>query len=465
LLGAGTLNNAGTISIARTELVSAPGTTFVGTGDSLLEMDVFLDGTGQTGCSAISVAGCFDLSGGMTAGQSAIRVILDPTEDLGGPLRTATSANPGIVLVDVRGGTSHASHFVLDPGSDNYATDSVYGAVLDMDSVLHYALLYNPGTQQHLLASVPGKEAVEYATFIQQALSIWHTTSDAVAGRQADLRDGAVGGGWVRIVGERTSRDAAITSTIHGNRFTYDRGYSLNTGGIVGGFDLSADDNHAFGVHLGVLSASLEYDDSSTDDKSEGVTAGLYGGLWSDSGLSLDATVNLNMLDLEHLVSGEFEDSKTNMVTLGWRMEAGWRLDLSESLYLQPLATVAYAKADIEDLDLKDNDLSFEDAESLRGAFGARLGGETMVDESARIDYWIVARAWEEYRDEGHVAFATSGEPLIIEDNLSGRFDELGFGASLSTSDDLLTVFASGSMKSGDDVDSYNLTLGARMHW
>lgn len=479
-LGAGTLNNAGTIDLGISS-IQADGTAYTGSGDSLLGVRVHLDGTSKTSCADIDLGACLDLSGGSTAGQTAILVNARFTSLVTGPLTALSSANPGIVLIDVSGGDSSADHFVLDPGAtifdeagaeggggetvSVYATDPIYGAVLDLDSVLHYALLYNPDTQQHVLASVPATEGVEYFTFVDQALSLWHTTTGAVVDRQAELRDRATGKVWFRAVGERSSRDAAPTFTTQGNTFTYDRGYSLDSAGGIVGFDMTAGDDHAAGVHIGLVSASLEYDHSSTVDETEGATFGAYGGWWNDSGISLDAAVNFNALSLNHNVK-DIENTDTGILSFGWRMEAGWRLALSEVLYLQPLATVAYVKSDIDDVELEDNTLGFEDEESLRSAIGARVGADTALPDDSRIGFWLTARAWEEHRGDGRVEFAVQqGDPLAIRDDLSGSFDEIGLGASFTSPGESLSVYFSGNRKSADQFNSYDISLGARFHW
>jgi hypothetical protein len=475
-LGAGDVNNAGTIELTRNiqgqvlelsrGIVMAPGATFTGSGDSLLLTQVILDSTPQAGgCSVTAtIAPCLNLTGGVTAGQTAIRVEAWETRDN----KMNAEINPGIVLVDVNGGSSDPDHFVLDEGSTNYVPDARYGAVLDTgDGLFNYALLYDPGTQQHVLASVPRDEAMEYVSFLHQMLSIWHSTSDAVAGRQADLRDGAAGGAWLRISSEETERDVTSTLTIRNNRLDFDRSYSISTRTAIVGTDLVTHDDYVFGVHAGVVSSDLDSDDSPTRDDAGDVTFGAYGGWWRN-GLSLDGTVNVNYLDLDHKVQG-LQSSSSKVESFGVRLEAGWRLPLSgEALYIQPLATAAYVSADIEDLLLQQYTLRFEDTDSQRAALGFRLGGEAALSRGrlGRIGYWLTARAWEEYADEANLQYAVEdGDDLVIPDDLSGSFEEIGFGVTASDREDKLSVYFSGGAQFADETDSYNVSLGARLRW
>lgn len=492
-LGAGTINNAGTIrfstslgssvtntaqettslnnTTAAVEVISAHGATFNGTGASLLQMGVRqLNGVGQTGCATATIADCLDLSGGTTTGVTTVQLRFGAEPGLPAPipgrLQRRTSAQPGIVLVDVSGGTSGAGHFVLDPGTEGYVVDDVYGSVLDFGGLLDYTIVYDPTKQQHLLTTVPGEEAVQYASYMREALSAWHVTADAVAGRQADVRNGgATGKVWFRAVNESTQRDAAPISTQHGNTFTYDSSNSSWTRAGIFGFDASAGENHVVGVHVGFVFGGTDFSGSPTSNSADGATAGLYAGWWQKNGLSVDATFNVNALTLDRDVVG-LEEQETEAMTFGARAEAGWRLPLMEAFWLQPLITVAWAKTDINALDLKDNQVRFENADSLRTALGLRIGGEVAVADSAKVGYWLLGRAWNEQGGDGRIAFPMQeGGALTIEDDLSGGIREFGLGVSASNKADTLSAFLSAGARSSDDADSYNVSLGARVRW
>jgi hypothetical protein len=342
--------------------------------------------------------------------------------------------------------------------------------VLQTGQLFDYTLLYNPNTQQHLLTSVPNHEGLEYVALIHESLSVWHTTSDAVAGRQADLRHGGQRGGWVRLIAEQTERDFKPSVTTHGNTFNYDRRYSLYTGGLIAGYDLIADANHVLGIHLGFMTTKLEHNDSETVDETRlpsSVTFGAYGGWWNETGLTLDGALNVNLLDIEHNVRRGLEDTRSNVFSVGVRAEAGWRLPLSEAFYVQPLATAAYVTADIENLEMRDYDARFEGSDSARAALGVRLGGDTDMngDKVGKLAYWLTARAWEEYTDDNNVQFLTGGDPLVIEDDISGTFEEVSLGLEATNPEGNLSAYFSTGATFGDHTDNYNVSVGARMRW
>lgn len=468
MLGAISINNAGTLEFfgPLNQVVSAQGASYSGISGADMRMLVQLDGTSQSGCDGAVTGQCFDLRGGTTSGVTSVRVDLS-ARTFSAAIAQPAHPNAGIVLVDVSGGTSGAGHFVLDPTSQRYAADAFYGGVLDLDGLLDYALLYNPDTQQHVLASVPQQEAIEYAFYVEEVMSLWHHSADAVTGRQADVRAGATGNAWVRAIGGSWDRDATPTFTSQGNTFNYNRPYSRNAGVLMLGFDITAGEHHVLGVHGGLVSARRKFDSTGTSDTTEGAAFGLYGGWWQ-GGFTFDAAFNVNVLELDHSVrSDEIQDTQTSMTSMGLRADAGWRFDLSDALYLQPMASLAIAQADIEELGLRGGyDLDFEDAESLRAGLGMRLGGETTTPSgNARVGYWLLGRAWDETAGDGRVTFATDAAPLAIEDDLSGRFEEVGFGLSVSNPDNTLSTFVSGNALMRDDGDTYALTIGGRVRW
>jgi hypothetical protein len=318
-------------------------------------------------------------------------------------LTAAGSSNAGIVLIDVGGGTTAADHFVLDPNSQNYVADARYGGVIDVDALLDYALLYNAETQQHVLATVPGAEAVQYGNYIHQALSTWHQTGDIVAGRQADMRRSATGKLWFRTMGEQVSRDGVASTSIQNNAFSFGQKASAYAGAAVIGVDAVVEENYVIGAHGGLVLGNTDYENSATRDKIDGMTAGIYGGWWQ-GGLSLDATFNVNFLTLERRLEN-FEGSSTNIMSYGARVEGAWRAPLAgDAFYVQPLLTAAYVTSEIDDQRLRDNEISFEGANSTRGAIGLRVGGD--LGDDIRLGYWLAARAWNEFAADGSVVFA-----------------------------------------------------------
>ena len=455
------LNNSGTIRFggartASTEVLSAPGTIFTASEGSLLQMEVTFGAGGQTSCAAAVVADCFDLAGGATNGVTGIALTT-----LAEGVTDVFSADP-IVLVNVGGGASHAGDFVLDPSSTNYVDDASFGGLIATPGLFAYALRYDAGTEQHLLVSVPRSDAFELVPVIHQTLSVWHMTTDAVVGRQADLRHEAVDGAWIRAAGENSERDLIQTYSAANNTFAFDGGYSLDSASVIGGFDLTRAEDFVLGVHAGYVASKLDFETSSTEDTLKGATVGIYGG-WRSGGLTLDAALNANFLTLDRQ-STTLEDMSTNVISMGGRAEAGWILPLGGVFYVQPLATAAFVRTDVKDVTPSGYEIAFEDVDSMRAALGLRAGGQ-----SGNLGLWVLGRAWTEFADEGSVLIHRTGaatdSDFTFADDLSGQFEEFGVGLSLSNDGDTLRGYVAAGAKLQDGIDNYNFSLGLRLGW
>jgi hypothetical protein len=450
--GLETFNNSGILSLGANTLTAA-GSAFAATGSSQLQITAALDPVGTTACGATGI-GCLDLTGGTTSGVTTVAVTLaDPA--------AADVFNPNpIVLVDVAGGTSHDGDFVLASTSTGYADDADLGGVVGGPGLFAYALRYDAENQQHVLVSAPRRAAFEFAPAAQQVLSTWHVTAEAVTGRQADLGEGAAGGGWVRLIGETTERDFRESFATGGQTFGLDNSYSLETGAVIAGFDLVKADDMTVGFHLGYVQSELAFDHSQTRDKLTGPTAGLYG-TWRSGPLTIDGIFNANLLKLEHNTV-DFEDSDTNVVSLGARVEAGWKVIDDEGFYVQPLVTAAYVSSQVDDVLPAGYDITFEDVTSARAAVGVRAGGQWGM-----VGGWAVARAWREFAGDSAVVINNTGTStgVRLADDLGGDFQEIGAGLTLSDASGVWQGFVSATTRFADDLDNSGVSAGVRLRW
>lgn len=455
--GLETFENSGSIVFgSASRALFLPGTDFTGSGASRLQMLATLGTDTQSDCSTLTAASCLSIAGGTTAGVTAVVV-----SAIGGPQNVLNTG--GIVLVDVAGGESHAGDFVLDGASTDFALDSVYGQVLTTSGMLAWALRYDEATQTHRLVTVVPGNRLEYAAGGQEILSTWHSTADLVVGRQADLRRGARRGAWVRGAAEHTTHDVEATFTVAAGEIAYADTWSQDTAMAIAGYDLLAseagDGSFVLGFHGGYVRSELERDVSPTSDILDGAAAGLYAGWWA-GGLTVDATVNLNLLKLTHdRPFGEVSD--TNVISTGARAEVGWMLPTSRGFYVQPLLTAAYVRSSAKEVIEKTFEANYDDIQSARIAAGLRAGGQ-----AGFLGYWVLGRAWHEFNDGGGVTIRTPDEAVRFQDDLSGEFQEFGAGLTLSSADETMEGFISGGAKFSDKIDeNYNVSLGLRLRW
>ncbi|MGE5501310.1 MAG: autotransporter domain-containing protein [Ignavibacteriales bacterium] len=440
---------------ANDRLVAA-GTTFTGSGASTLAMDVDLGAAAQANCSAATVADCFDLTGGSTAGSTLIRV--SDTGDSAGALNTA-----GIVLVDVHGGTSHAADFTLDPTSAGYTVDPTLGAGLEKGLFL-YQLDYDAANQRHRLVSLPNSRAFEFAPLAASAQSVWYTSVGSWFDRQADLRDtlaaGDTGPGvWIKLAGANDNRDA---TSAYGP-YAFNISNKQTTFAALAGIDLlhgaSGGQGYVVGLTAGELNSDVQFKASHRSAKLEGQSYGAYA-TWLSNSFFLDAIVQQNDLDLrDNAAFG----AKGKVKSTGGQVEGGWRMPFA-SLSVEPLASLAYVRTKFDDLALPGATLHTEEAKSLRGSLGVRVSGDTDL-HSATLKWQATGRVWDEFEGKNRAVLISNGQSVGMPDDVSGAFGDVGVGVSLYAPSGHVSTFLNTGLKFKDDYRSTNTAIGFRVQW
>jgi hypothetical protein len=466
--------------LSNDDLLFMSGTTFVGGTGSLVVLDADLNAT-QSSCDsalrssvtgALPAADCIRIEDGATEGVTALRVNEMVPGDRG--------SFGEIVLVDVSGGTSASGHFVLDPQSSGYSAAN--GGVIDKGFFI-YPLVYDAETQQHKLVGTVGQNALQFPIMGQAAHDLWRLSTGSWLGRQADLRGGleeGVGGGvWLRVSTEFADRDVTQTVLSAGNPISFDNTHIQSSYAVTGGFDLisgsAGDSAWVVGLTAGYAHAGLDFDASPNAMRLDGWTGGGYASFIS-GGWYVDATVTGNKLELEGDVPGLnlFPSSTmvdTALMSVGGQVETGWRFNVMEAAFVEPLAGVSHVRTRFDDLSIAADDplrpplvLEFDDPTSLRGNVGARFG----LDQDygvARVQYSLLARFWNEFEDESRVVAYNTGADATMIDEFTGQYSEFGVGASLWALDGVVSGFVNVGGKFGDDYTSQTLAAGVRVNW
>ncbi|MCE9648538.1 MAG: autotransporter outer membrane beta-barrel domain-containing protein [Parvibaculum sp.] len=387
------------------------------------------------------------------------------------------SYNPtGILVVN---GSSALGHFILNTGSDYYSAAHVYETttasyrnVLDK-GLFFYDLLYTPAPRQHRLYGVPDAEAFELTRLETAAQSIWYSTSPWLD-RQADLRDTLTAGGsvtpglWLKAFGGWASRDTTDAFAVAGYNYTYDIDYDQNTYGAVAGFDVGGEG--VFGEHDAILvGLSGGYVDSNVDFNSptsatfKGAVAGLYA-TYLNGGFYIDATAKANLLKMDYSAPtlAGFSASP-NVRTYGGQIDTGWRF--GESLFIEPLATLAYARTSIDSFTVLGTGVDFQDADSLRGSLGLRLGGQAKVSQGTLVSASLTGRVWNEFEGQNDVAFHSEGPDLVLDDDFGGAYSEIGGSINVIGTESGWSGFINGGTKFKSDYTDTSVKVGIRLQF
>ncbi|MDO8288146.1 MAG: autotransporter domain-containing protein [Parvibaculum sp.] len=497
LSGTDTVSNAGEIrliadldplafaSFTDLELFENSGLINMHTGSTSAGDAISIDGAYvASGLASLAVDSRLGgLASGFTCGGRSDCLSIASSTGVTGVIVTDTVAqnkasyNPlGILVVD---GSSALGHFILDPASDYYAASHIYETttasrrnVLDK-GLFFYDLLYTPASSQHRLYGVPDAEAFELTRLETAAQSVWYSTSPWLD-RQADLRDTLAAGGsvtpgfWLKALGSWASRDSTDAFGIAGYNFTYDIDYDQNTYGTVAGFDVGGEgvfgkqDAILVGLSGGYVSSDVDFN-SPTNATFEGAVAGLYA-TYLNGGFYVDVTAKGNLLKMDYSAPtlAGFSASP-NVRTYGGQIDTGWRF--GESLFVEPLATLAYARTSIDSFTVLGTDVDFEDADTLRGSLGLRIGGQTKVSQGTLVSASLTGRVWNEFEGKNNVAFHSEGPDLVLDDDFGGAYSEIGGSINVIGTESGWSGFINGGTKFKNDYTDTSVKVGLRLQF
>lgn len=355
----------------------------------------------------------------------------------------------GILLVDAGAGTQ-AGAFTL------------VGATTTNNAFISSGLFFDAANFDFLLANAPNQPVFETAVTGEIMSELWYRGADAVSAQLEAARDGGgLGvlptrgrfGGWAQVVGASREREAsqAFGTTI------FDVGYEQDYRGFQGGLDRQAGPA-IFGLTFGVGRSDVEFETSPSRIELETLNAGAYAQVRAGS-FFVNALFKVDWIDAE-TDPGPGLETNFDATAIGARLAAGLRLDLG-SLWVEPVASLAWVNTDISDYVSGGATVAFEDMTSLRGSLGMRVGGDFPAG-AGTISPSLGIHAIEELDGDGRTDFAF-GSTLALEQEPPGTFGRATAGLTYRTG--TLEAFVRGEMDFGGETDGRGARAGLRLRF
>lgn len=433
-----------------------------------LALDVVLD-DGSSKQSDVLI-----LDKAVTGGLGATRVAIANAGGLGGE-----TSGDGILVINVR---------------DKSDSDAFASAAPAIAGAYQYDLVFQNAAktdQNWYLQSSFFEGSLEYPAIGGAALASWQSGAgslhDQIRARRAqtEAQEAALG----QVAELPTGTDMADTSAVRlddsgGNAGWFrvsgsdlDIGqdgpadFNLNTtraeAGLDVGFDnVLSDDWLVAGAFAGYGWASAGFDSGSEIDfdiASVGAYATYFRGPYY-----VDALVKLDWLDGTFNSAAVSQDGDVSLPVFGLSLESGYRFDLTpDGLYLQPQAQLSYAHAgDDSFTDDSGVKIKLEEADSLRGRLGARIGQELRTTagaaaEPVRGNFYLEAAVNQEFL--GETEAKVSG--LTLEQELPETTFEIGAGIDIALPKDGISFTVDADYIFGEEADGVSATGGFRLTW
>ncbi|QIG47330.1 autotransporter domain-containing protein [Nordella sp. HKS 07] len=436
-----------------------PGEVDYSATDARLAVDAVL-GAGSDGLSDVLFIGG-NVSGGTT------RISVNVVDVLGANML-------GIPVVDVIDCETGEGDFVLQDGP-------IQAGFFSWD--LRYNALEN---WHELYSSGIGIGAYEFAAGITGAQDIWHQTTGTLAQRQADLRPllngtqvtpvadfaepvapagvGRVGPGfWFNAVGGWLDRDAEQDG------YTLDRKQSIYGG--LAGFDVATDaaggETWLFGIFGGYLGSTLKFSETNTKWTYDGPTVGAYATYLNDA-FYADVTVKADFLsisiDPEDLAAAA-DDSDTDGVNLGGRVDTGYKIGGTEGVFFEPQATLAVVNSDIDDTEIYGGDVDFDSETSVKGRLGLRLGYDQTAGNAVVYSSDVTASVWQEFNGSNDASIAVTGlDDFGVADDTIATLGDISLGFAV-TAPEGWSGFLRANYQFAEDFEAITGNAGVRYAW
>ncbi len=442
--GLETFNNTGGLIDLRNgvagDVLTLPG-TFTGTGASAVGLDASLSGAGISDRLVI---------GGAATGSTALLV------DYAGP----ATLNSGTILVQAGAGTQ-ASAFSLDGGARNFG-------LIEAD------LVFDPAANTFALVGAPSIAVYRAAGFADAARNLWYKSADTWSAHMRSLRDGAWGSGagspggglWVQMHASRDNRENVVDANNFGLARNFDLGFQQDYFGGQAGFDFGGsagdDGNFAFGLTGGYINSSVNFGGVTDRLSFDAFNGGAY------------ATVNSGSLFASVLGKYDYYKANSNSQSgqyaakfkgdaYGAQAEVGFRLG-SDTFFVEPLATIAYVRTNLNDLEVQNSVVDFRNADGFRGKLGARLGASIAGSGENVVVLYAGGNYVHEFRDDDTIDFISGGQTISIANGPRGDYGEGMIGVNISATNKVSGFIEANGAK-GSEFDAFGGRAGLRIRF
>jgi len=386
--------------------------------------------------------------------------------------------NPVGIPVVIVGGHTDASNFVLEGGP-------IVKGLFDYDIYL------DAPKNVWVLASTPGQAANELPRLITAAQDVWHQEAGVWADRSADLRsyfNGAVPcdprmvtkapctapssigpGVWFRAFGDWSHNGGTTDETLFGKTHSQDVSYHQDIYGMQVGLDFAAErrgyENFIFGLMAGAVDSTVNFA-SGTSTKFSGGNLGLYATLINGN-FFVDALLLADFLNITYNHSTLLTSTAGSVTNVGGHIDMGYRFNMKNNWFWEPLATVDAVWTDFRKVDLPGVglDLNTNNNENLRGRLGVRLG-TSYLNGGYRIEPSVTAGVWHSFAGDNSGMLTSGVYTLNLTDASSHlTYGEVGAAVNVVELGSRWSGFVKGDVRFGDDYWGGSVKGGARFQW
>lgn len=430
------------------DVLSLAGATFNGGAGSELALDVQFGGPGSI----------------------ADRIVI-------GQATGVTNIVPNAVLAATPGVLNLAGILVVDSAFASQTGAEFTMATVDTGFV-EYSLRFDAPTDNWLIVGLPDTSVFRILALPGAMQDFWQRSSVAVNSRWQESRDADTGAGqasagpdgasgrsegwemWMQAHGGDEGFEDFETFSIGGSVFVENQSHNSDWRGFQFGADNRTGD-FTWGLTGGFVQQETTFEVGGESFDIEGWNAGAYAS-WMSGGLFLNGLVkgDFNTVDANLTAVGDMETFDAS--SFGLQGELGYRL-AGDAWFVEPVASLAWTTTRIDSFTASGATLDFEDADSLVGKAGMRVGWTVGSGDVVLVPA-IGVFAIEEFEGENAMTFTTGATSFAVADTPPGAYGKVEFGVTAQTFYGL-EGYVRGEVNFGDEADGGAVRLGARWRW
>ena len=490
--GADTLTNSGTVNVGQSSDFGAGADTFANAGTvRVLPASAVAGSVTFTGLETFNNTGLIDFRNGHAGdvltlpgaytGAGSAALALDAS--LGAPAATAdrlvvggaATGSTAVVLNQVGAGPAllNPGVLVVQGGAGSSATAFQVAPSSVLNGFVQYGIVFNPATFAYTLTGAPNVSAYRPLLFADNLRSAWEESADVWTSHMRETRDYAAAGGsaqtgvhfWGQFYGDRLKRDDVRTISNFGQTSNFDLGYHQRLFGEELGVDWTqANEGGSYTIGgMGGFQSSRTRFGGTNDMLSYDVANGGVYGSFNAGPFFLNGLAKADYYwGHNSSVSAAYEQDIDGWI-YGARVEGGLRFNAGGGFYAEPVASLSYVHASLDDFQAQGATISFDEDAGLRGKLGGRVG-MAFNGEGMRTSAYLGANYVHEFMGEDNLLFSSGTQALAFSNPHVGDYGEGLIGVNMDSATGF-SLFTEGRYSQGNGLRGFGGRIGMRMRY
>lgn len=339
-------------------------------------------------------------------------------------------------------------------------------------SFVAYTVTYDADSGGYGLIGDLAVQAYEPTKAATGAQALWRRGADVVSARLAQIRDDQAmarreagkASVWVQAFSGREDVSAHRQFNFNNNPLTANLSHEIQTQGVQMGADVLlpfGGGDLVLGASGGLGQVEQTFDGNGDVSEFDSVSLGAYAqwfmGPWSFGVMvkheDHDLTYRWTSADLRDEAGGE---------TWGGRIEAAWRVQTADGLFMEPAASLSINETDLDGVTGDAGDVAFGSTRSVLGRIGLRAGFTRRVNGLIAQPY-LGLHGIQEFDGRNVSRLTFGGDVFTVKDTGEEAWLEGVIGVNVATPSGLGGFIQAEGLTGGRG--GHALRIGARYNW